>query len=556
MKMTSRTMMNTLTRRGFGLGLAGLALIWLALAATAAHAAENSGAGQGKVTSATKKDPPAFDNMDADAHVAYFLQKRQSAAADPYRPLYHISPPGFGLLDPCGLFRWQGKYHLFYLYSPTVLMWARGHAVSDDLVHWRDLPMLPTSTKGGTGQAWADSDRVMLSNSDGKLFMASDPMLLKWTEHPVKLPRIKDNSIWREKDYYYFTSPPGGPNTSLEIQRSKDLTKWEYMGKYVDDGYFTDPGTDFSCNNVLPLGNGKHLILFFTHNQGPKYYIGTSDLERGRFAIEHHGRMNYGPVSRGSLHAPSGFVDTDGRCIGLWNIMEGTAGDKYLTAQYGFKDQMISLPRRLSLNEQSTGKDVRNVNGVPMDINPLVIEPIEELKALRFNPVKVENVAIPANGEKVLTGMQGRAMELEAVIDPKKARQVGLRVFRSPNGEEQTSISLSMDAWSWPWSSDKRELMLDVSQASLSPAVASRTPEIGPLYLKDGEPLHLRVFIDRSVIEVFANGRQCLTLRAYPTRTDSTGVSVFARGGEANLVSLQAYQMKSIWPELKDQEGR
>ena len=90
----------------------------------------------------------------------------------------------------------------------------------------------------------------------------------------------------------------------------------------------------------------------------------------------------------------------------------------------------------------------------------------------------------------------------------------------------------------------------------LSPEVASRTPEIGPLYLEDGEPLRLRVFIDRSIIEVFANGRQCLTLRAYPVRPDSTGVSVFARGSEAGLVSLTAYQMKTIWPELKAKEGR
>ena len=80
--------------------------------------------------------------------------------------------------------------------------------------------------------------------------------------------------------------------------------------------------------------------------------------------------------------------------------------------------------------------------------------------------------------------------------------------------------------------------------------------EIGPLYLKDGELLRLRVFIDRSIIEVFANDRQCLTLRAYPTRQDSTGVTVFARGSEAKLVSLDAYQMKSIWPDLKDKEGR
>ena len=501
------------------------------------------------------KQPFEFDKMDADAHVAYFLRNRKSAAADPYRPLYHFSPPGFGLHDPAGLCKWQGKYHLFYLYSPSPpnhlpgggLQWSRGHAVSDDLVHWRDLPMLPTSICGGTGQAWADNDRVILTIGGGKLFTSSDPLLHKWTEHPVKFPG-GDNFIWREKDHYYITKAAGGPNTTLEILRSKDLSQWDSMGNYLSDGYFTDPGTDCSCNNVLSLGNGKHLILFFSHNRGPEYYLGRSDLEPGRFAIEHHGRMNYGPVMRGGLHAPTGFVDSDGRCIGMWNIMECTIDDNML----GTKDEMVSLPRVLTANKLVTADEGWNIR----PINPLTIEPVEELKKLRFNPVKVENVVIPANGQHTLAGVQGRAMELEAVIDPKAAREVGLRVLQSPNGEEQTTISLSMHGHAWPWKSNKRHLMIDVSQASLSPAIASRVPEIGPLYLKDGEPLHLRVFIDRSVIEVFANGRQCLTLRAYPTRPDSAQVSVFARGSEARLVSLTGWQMKSIWPELKDQEGR
>ncbi|MFN0125568.1 MAG: glycoside hydrolase family 32 protein [Verrucomicrobiales bacterium] len=500
---------------------------------------------------ADKQKPPDFDKSDAAAHLAYFLQNRKSAAADPYRPIYHFSPPGFGLHDPAGLCRWQGKYHLFYLYSPPGLGSSRGHAVSDDLVHWRDLPMLPTWIRGGTGQAWADNDRVILSTDGEKLFMASDPMLLKWTEHPVKCPGL-DKFIWRERDYYYLTRKAFGPNTALEILRSKDLTKWDSMGHYLDDGYFTEPAdasaTDCSCNNVLSLGDGKHLLLFFSHNLGPMYYIGKSDLERGRFSIEHHGRMNYGPVMRGGLHAPTGFVDTDGRCIGMWNIMECTIKDDMV----GTKDEMVSLPRVLTANKMVTADAVSSIR----PINPLTIEPVEELKKLRFNPVKVENVVIPANGQQRLAGVQGRAMELEAVIDPMAAREVGLRVLQSPDGEEQTTISLSMQAWAYPWTSKKRGLMIDVSQASLSPDVASRTPEVGPLWLNDGEPLHLRVFIDRSVIEVFANGRQCLTLRAYPTRADSTQVSVFARGSDARLVFLYAWQMRSIWPELKEQEGR
>ena len=514
------------------------------------HAADTppqpANAGKPSAPEVTPK-PFDFDKEDADAHEAYFLKNRKSAAADPYRPIYHFSPPGFGLHDVAGLCRWQGKYHLFYLYSPPGLQWSRGHAVSDDLVHWRDLPMLPTSIRGGTGQAWADNDRVILTTGEGKLFTASDPLLEKWTEHPVKFPGA-DNFIWREKDYYYITKAAGGPNTTLELLRSKDLTKWDSMGNYLSDGYFTDPGTDSSCNNVLSLGNGKHLILFFSHNRGPEYYIGKSDLERGRFSIQHHGRMNYGPVMRGGLHAPTGFVDTDGRCIGLWNIMECTIEDNML----GHKGEMVSLPRQLTANKMVTADEGWNIR----PINPLTIEPVEELKTLRFNPVKLENITIPANGQQPLAGVQGRAMELEAVIDPKSAREVGLRILQSPNREEETTITLSMHGYAWPWKSNKRHLTIDVFQASLSPDVASRVPEIGPLYLKDGEPLHLRVFIDRSVIEVFANGRQCLTLRAYPTRPDSTGVSVFARGSEARLVSLTAWQMKSIWPELKEQEGR
>ena len=482
---------------------------------------------------------PQAENVDN------FLKNRHELATDLYRPLYHFSPPGFGLHDPAGLCRWQGKYHLFYLLSIPDVRWGRGHAVSDDLVHWRDLPMLPTEFHGGTGQVWADENRVILGNAASKLATACDPMLLDWTEHATEIGG--DNFIWHKGNYYYLVRNGRRKAASLEILRSRNLTQWESMGLYLEDRDFTDPGTDCSCPNVVSLGDGKHLILFYTHNQGPKYYIGTSDLQKGRFVIEEHGRMNYGPTMRGSLHAPSGFVDKNGRCIGIWNIFECLRDDDFS----GTRGEVMSLPRRLFLTDKRTGEGYDK-----RELNPLCIEPIEEIKKLRFNPVKVENVAVPANGEKILPAVRGRAMELEAVIDPGKASEVGLRVLRSPDGEEQTTISLFMHTWGWPWKSDKRELMIDVTRASLSTKIASRSPEIGPLYLEDGELLRLRVFIDRSIVEVFANGRQCLTLRAYPTRKDSTGVSVFARGGEANLVSLDAYQMKSIWPELASQEGR
>ena len=157
-----------------------------------------------------------------------------------------------------------------------------------------------------------------------------------------------------------------------------------------------------------------------------------------------------------------------------------------------------------------------------------------------------------ANEEVTLDGIRGKAIEIETVMDLGAAREVGLSVLRSPDGAEQTRISLFReDDIKFKTSA----LQIDVATASLRSDVFARRPEVGPLILEEGEPLRLRVFIDRSIVEVFANGRQCLTIRAYPEREDSGGVSVFARGGAARLVSLDLWQMRSIWSELEDREG-
>ena len=125
---------------------------------------------------------------------------------------------------------------------------------------------------------------------------------------------------------------------------------------------------------------------------------------------------------------------------------------------------------------------------------------------------------------------------------------------RSPEAQYHTTITQN-PGFVRGDSGDCR-LGIDTSRASLLGDVLSRTPEIGPLHLEEGQPLRLRIFLDRSCVEVFANDRQCLTVRVYPERDDSTGVSLFARGGPARLASLDAWQMRSIWPELAPFEGQ
>lgn len=64
-----------------------------------------------------------------------------------------------------------------------------------------------------------------------------------------------------------------------------------------------------------------------------------------------------------------------------------------------------------------------------------------------------------------------------------------------------------------------------------------------PFELKKGEVLKLDIFIDRSIIEVFANGRQCITQVVYPELESSKGVKIFS-GDEAIIVKkVQAWKM-------------
>ncbi|MHC4343974.1 MAG: GH32 C-terminal domain-containing protein, partial [Planctomycetota bacterium] len=67
--------------------------------------------------------------------------------------------------------------------------------------------------------------------------------------------------------------------------------------------------------------------------------------------------------------------------------------------------------------------------------------------------------------------------------------------------------------------------------------------EGGPFELKPDEPLKLRVYVDKSVVEVFANDRQAIARRIYPTRKDSLGVVLFSNGGKTKVPEVHAWEM-------------
>ena len=152
-------------------------------------------------------------------------------------------------------------------------------------------------------------------------------------------------------------------------------------------------------------------------------------------------------------------------------------------------------------------------------------------------------------------------MEIIAEIDPKDAPMVELNVLRSPNKEEFTRIAFFKNRGVYQGRNNNRPrpqtwkprfnslLTIESSYSSILPDVLSRAPETGPFRLEPDETLKLRIFIDKSVVEVFANGKLCVAMRVYPGLEESVGVSLRSQGRDSELLFLEAYQMKGIYEE-------
>ena len=273
--------------------------------------------------------------LKRDDTLRRFRESRESLASDPYRPLYHFSPPENSMNDPNGLCQWQGRYHLFYQFKPVGIDRVHwGHAVSDDLVAWRDLPpaLYPDREHHCfSGQALVEPERVVAiyhgTESGNSIATASDPLLLNWEKHPDNpvIPivpidengrpyRVFDPCIWKQDDGYYYSL--SGTYRDGEIGhdcravdyvfRSKDLSTWDRLGPLIDGTPNMEPGEDGAVPNFLPIGPDNHMLLFFSHKRAGQYYIGDYDPDSHRLKPERHGRMNYGTLHRRQPARPVG----------------------------------------------------------------------------------------------------------------------------------------------------------------------------------------------------------------------------------------------------------
>ncbi len=466
------------------------------------------------------------EKLNRDALTARALRER--ILSDPSRPGYHfVIPENIGMpFDPNGAIYWKGRYHLFYIFQDKRSgrrdhHW--GHVSSTDLFHWRHHP---TGLVGGmfSGNCFINKDGVPTIcyhqvGQGNAMAVALDDELNEWKkldsnpitpktregdEHHGKY-RSWDPFGWLEGDTYYAIF--GGEHPA--VAKSPTLGgEWRYVGDLFAHGVEGVPlDEDVSCPDLFELGD-KHVLLCISHRLGCRYYVG--EWKNEQFYPESHAQMSW---VDNSFFAPESLEDDKGRRI-MWAwILDGP--EFGIRWEHGWSGTM-SLPRVLSL-----GDDGRLRMDVP-----------EEIEALRYGAFKKEDFVLQSDTDLVVDGIGGNSFELFIDMESAEASEYGVKVCVSPDGQEETAIFY-----------DAVEGKLKVDTRKSGPEGTPKAVEAAPFRLKDGERLKLRIFVDKSVVEVFANSRQAIARRIYPSRPDSVGVRLFSTGGDTHVHTLQAYNI-------------
>lgn len=498
--------------------------------------------------------------------VEHFADSRKKLSADRYRPIYHFNGPEGRSGDPNGLCFWQGNWHLFYQAFPSEdrrQHW--GHAISTDLIHWKDLPyaIYPSPERQVySGSTLVEDNRVIAmyhgTALGNMIALSDDPLLLNWekvtgnavipTRSSTGFPlpySVFDPCIWKKDSVYYALSagktiaPGGMPSGAVYLFRSKDLKKWEYMHQFVEGDRYSMVGDDYACPYFWPIGD-RYIMYFFSHMSGGQFLLGDYDIKDNKFRV-------ISGSGHGGIGPPSATPDGKGGVI----LVASCAGG-------------YTIPRRVTL----IGKD------------QVGQEPVADIASLRYEAKHIGQMKLPGSQEIVLKGISGNAMEISAEIDMKNSQMIELNVLRSPKKEEYTRIIVykgkgyngkGLSYISGPetalmpadlvplftegkLSSQRPPRPPSSSLISIETTFSSSLPDANfsaplslPFYLNPGETVKLRIFIDKSVVEVFVNGKQALVASVRPGRDDSMGVSIRTQGQEAELISLDAWQMKSIY---------
>ncbi|NLX21232.1 MAG: glycoside hydrolase family 32 protein [Phycisphaerae bacterium] len=443
-----------------------------------------------------------------------------------YRPQFHFTAARNWLNDPNGLVFYKGEYHLFFQHNPIGIAWGNmtwGHAISTDLVHWRQLPnalepdALGTMFSGSAVVDWPNSagfqqgtEKTLVAiytaaggtsdASKGQPFTQciaySNDRGRSWTKYagnPV-LPHLVGSNrdpkvVWHQPSRHWIMALFMDGNT-FALFNSPDLKQWNRLHDInMPDSsecpdFFEMPvtGEPGSRKWVLTAANGRYFVgtfdgQRFTPETGPH----PSDLGANFYAVQTY----------------SDIPPTDDRRIQIaW-----MAGAKYPDMPF---NQQMSFPCELTLHRSPEGLRLRR-------------QPVREIERLYTPPHNLASQTLHP-GQNPLADLQGDLFDIQAQWNPQEAETCGFVI----RGERVT---------------------YDVKQHQLT--CLGRSAELQPIEGK----IELRILVDRSSIEIFANAGRVSMSSCFLPKPEDHSLAAFATGGPVQMTSLRVHRLRSAWQQ-------
>lgn len=469
-----------------------------------------------------------------------------------YRPLFHYSAQSNIINDPNGLVWYAGEYHLFHQYNVNNhIHW--GHAVSTDLIHWKHLR--PALFPDSIGQIWSGSVVVDFRNSMG-LQNGSEPILAAlftynehvdaeqsqglayssdrgrtWTmydQNPVLTGRGKKDFrdpkvFWDEARNRWAMVLACGDH--VEFYASVNLKEWNFtgsFGKRIWAGSWECPDL-FELPIVNESGKSAWVLVTSMNNGAPaggtgmRYFVGQFDGER------------FSPC-----HEDSPWLDMgkDFYAGVTWNHIPQIDGRRLMIAwadNWRYRDH---LPTEPFLGQFSCIRELTLVRD--MDNLRLVQQPNRELVCLRRQHWHYSELTVSSS--VALTDVRGEALDITMRIQGSLNSTFLLKLW---SGSKCATIGFRFK---------DRTIFVDRRGSSTLPLPDYQERYEATLLEQLGS-LDLRILLDRSQVEVFADeGRTVLTNLLFP-ENDAYTIELYAESGEILVELADIYQLDTIWTD-------
>ncbi len=469
------------------------------------------GAFRGKTASIITNQP--WESDPGILNRLYFSEEiagTDSLYSERLRPQFHFSPRRGWTNDPNGLVYHNGEYHLYFQHNPYGWNWGNmhwGHAVSDDLVHWEELPVAINPYQYGdwaySGSAAVDTKNsadfgkdaliaaftstgrgecIVWSSDNGRTFTEyeGNPVVTHVGRDP-KIFRHEESGHWVMAVYDVFED-----KNHISFHISDDLKNWEYVSSI--EGYYECPEL-FELAVDGDSSNRKWVVYAADGN----YSIGTFDGLRFRTESGKH-TGNYGNCFYAS-QTYNNIPESDGRRI---QIGWGRISMKGMPF-----NQMMLFPCELGL--KTTGEGIR-----------MTYHPAREIESLYGRCFDFAKVTLQRN-ENPMAGFTGDCYDIQAKISEKATGPVTFSI---------RGIDVTFDPI-------KQELRCQDKTA--------------PVQSQNGE-IDIRLLVDRCSIEIFAqDGLVYMPMSAYFENANRSYTIRSENGEEVMLPSLIIHEIKSAW---------